>query len=624
MSDYLGRTWDFLKWHKKKFIALGSVTALGVGGYYYAKRMVLDGMRQVEELGRGLQEKMMETQYRESELARVRAECGSMILTFVPPLRNMVKKLTDPKPVTERLKAVRLKRKNEGMPSAQDEEEVMQLWDELKVISLARLIVSIYALGLLNCVLRIQLHILGRYAFEEAISQRRAEAAASSETADAAGVKQLEAGVEGAASASHVSEESTGLVSQRLRESFLFSGSDHFMNSGSGMETMLYHIQESIQRATKDWHMGTDATVNRWDILNMIDKIREEVEGRGTDGAEGGLRLSEVTRSWIVKCLVPEDEEGVLSPDPDLNDEQNAMLRDMLEETLDMIESPNFALSAEQTFDRLFDALHKLVQNRPFEVYRRGGAGGGAKSTTPKPVAKDAAPQDTTGGEGAQTSPSSSTEKSADTPATENNEDNEDRFSLTKIIVNLKVASGQVLEENALRAPGTPPADGFASGDEAPAPPRSEFQQALSQVPALDDLCNAVFQQGTDEDSSLDDLGLGALGLGDGGLGGLASLLGGLDGGAGGDGDMNEAELMKMLTQGLMGGPGGPGGIGGGFGSGSPSSGSSGMDGDFNEAQLMQMFQAMAAQGFDPNATPGGVANSGNNTNSGKTTTLQS
>lgn len=565
MSDYLQRTWDFLKWHKKKFIALGTVTAVGVGGYYYAKRMVLDSMRQVEELGRGLQEKMMETQYRESELARVRKECSSMILTFVPPLRGMVKKLTDPKPVTERLKAVRLRRKNEGgTPTAQDEEEVMQLWDELKVVSLARLIVSVYALGLLNCVLRIQLHILGRYAFEEAISQRRAEAKAEAEARklNQPAVENGPTGDQGeddGSASSGSSDESTGLVSQRLRESFLFSGSDHFMNSGNGMEVMLRHVQNAIQQATVEWNMGTDATVNRWDILNMIDKIRSQIEGCGEP--KDGLRLSAQTRQWIVKCLVPEDEEGILGPDRELSPEQNAILRDMLEETLDMIESPNFALAAEQTFDRLFDVLHKVIQNRPFEVYRR--------------VKKE------------QIGDSNKAEE----------DDEEDRFSLTKIIVNLKVASGHVLEEGSTRAPGSP-TDGFASGDEMPSAPRSDFQQSLSDIPALDDLCNAVFQQGTDADSSLDDLGLGALGLGEDDLGSLASLLGGL----GGMDDGNEAELMKLLTQSFM------GGNGGGLGSGGP-----GGPGGIDDAQMMQMLQSLTAQGFEAGQGAPGNNTSNNN-----------
>ena len=44
-----------MKTHKKKLIFTCTLSGIAVGGYYYAKRMVIDGMRKVEEIGRDFQ-----------------------------------------------------------------------------------------------------------------------------------------------------------------------------------------------------------------------------------------------------------------------------------------------------------------------------------------------------------------------------------------------------------------------------------------------------------------------------------------------------------------------------------------------------------------------------------------
>uniref|UniRef100_A0A7S2SEF3 Peroxisomal biogenesis factor 3 n=1 Tax=Mucochytrium quahogii TaxID=96639 RepID=A0A7S2SEF3_9STRA len=511
MSDYFKRTWEFLKWHKKKFIALGVVGAASVGGYYYAKRMVLDGMRQVEELGRGFQEKFMETQHRKSELLRIRSECSRMILTFIPPLRSMVKQLTDPKPVTEKLKNVRLRIKNSVASSPVEEEEVQQLWDELKVVSLTRLLASIYTLALLNNLLRVQLHILGRYSFEES-SEFRREVSQLSLDAQKRGIED--------AITEEISPEHTK-ITRKVRERFLFAGSDHLMNTGDGMKVLVKHIHDCISFGTKDWLMGTDATVTRQDILKMVVSIREAIEKGSVacqDSNTENIGLSTQSRNWLISCLIPSDEEAMLEPDRELNDEQNSLLRQMLEETLDMIESPNFAQSLEITFSKLFAVLYSQIEAKEFEVYH----------------------------------------KNKNTPSAESQEE----FMLTKVIVSLKVFSGQVL------------LDGKATqGDEE----ENQYQQALNDIPELNSFCDEIFEQGVDDSASpLDDLGLGDLGLGDEDIKSIVGLLGGL--GGGGDANADPMQLLKLLGDGFGADPQGAAGPGAG-----------------SEQQLMQMLQALEA-----------------------------
>ena len=70
-----------------------------------------------------------------------------------------------------------------------DEKPISELWDELKVISLTRLVSSVYGLVLLDLLLRLQMHVMARFAFAHNIKEGRkflqdqaGESAAASES----------------------------------------------------------------------------------------------------------------------------------------------------------------------------------------------------------------------------------------------------------------------------------------------------------------------------------------------------------------------------------------------------------------------------------------------------------
>jgi len=444
--------WSFVTRHKKKFITLTVVGGLGVSGYYYAKRLVMDGMRQVEELGRDLQEKMMESQNRESEKVRLNTEGNEMLPSFLPPLKKALRLLTDPKEVTEKLKKIR---QQLALGGTSDEDVVLH-WNELKVLSIGRLIAAVYGLGLLNGMLKIQLHVLGRFAFEEAANGRRSKLRSKEEL-----VKPV--------------------VDRAVREKFLFASGDHFM--GEGMKLLVDRVKLNIDSVSSDWVMGTDSTISRVDIVNKLDVFRGSLEGK--TGYQG-LPLSSSAHQLFVSCLVPKDETAMMKPDPEFSKEQNEVLVEMLQETLDMFESPVFTQVLSDSFSQLFDVLTRDVQCFEF---------------------------------------------SADS----------EEYLLTKVIVALKSMSERLFDE-----------------------PSNEYFKALSNVPSLDAMCVAIFEQGNVDESDFG--GLDSLGIGQEDLKSLAGLLGG-----GGEGDLmkllgslgGDEDLMKMM-------------------------GGDNMD----EAQLMQMIQA--------------------------------
>lgn len=128
---------DFISRHKGKLIALGTVTVVGIGAYYYAKRMLSEGLNQLQDQMEEMQRKMVDRQLKETEIQRLKNECSVAILSFIRPLHKQLSNLTDPREITEKLKEIRQSREK-GKLDPEKEKEMDQLWEDLKVISICK------------------------------------------------------------------------------------------------------------------------------------------------------------------------------------------------------------------------------------------------------------------------------------------------------------------------------------------------------------------------------------------------------------------------------------------------------------------------------------------------------
>jgi len=156
---------DFLSRHRNKLIGLSIFAGVSIGAYYYIKSVVSDGINQVHNQIVDLQRKVADRSLKENEINRLKDECSRSILSFIKPLHKQISKITDPREITERLKEFRDKRGKEA--DARLDEEMEKLWTQLKVVSISRLISSIYALAILDVMLRVQQYVIGRFVVEE-------------------------------------------------------------------------------------------------------------------------------------------------------------------------------------------------------------------------------------------------------------------------------------------------------------------------------------------------------------------------------------------------------------------------------------------------------------------------
>lgn len=404
MSSLVQSTWEFLKNHKKKLIALIITCALGYGGFLFMKRTLLAKLAEVGEIGKALERKRK----KEAELHRLKGECTSTISSFLKPLRKQLNRLTDVVPITNNLKELRArqKAKRPGQTSEEgqsDEEKIDQLWEDLKVMSMGRMVASVYALTLMDLLLRVQLHVAAKKALE-----------ARENNAD------------------------QNLVTSKVREQFMFKATDFFVSTG--LVTLLDRVSGGIRVTSESWMMGSDSKVSKEQIASMFTQIRNKIESPDVGG-----QLSSSAHAWFLSCLIQPDEALARAKnDVDLTPSQASELKAMLDETMDLLESPHFAAILEEALTSLFDTVMEDLFSKQL----------------------------------------------GDPPS--------EGYILAKVIVGVKLFAKNVLATN----------EGDSEeADEATTVDANRYVHRLEQLPALEELSRAILNIGSDDTAGLEGLG---------------------------------------------------------------------------------------------------------------------
>ncbi|CAM9641917.1 unnamed protein product [Ectocarpus fasciculatus] len=230
----------------------------------------------------------------------------------------------------------------------------VELWEQVKVTALTRLVVSLYAFNALALMLHMQLHILGRLSLEESqeLLLRRSNdddtpPGSSTETAASFpgenpgmiptppppsttrnGVPPLSAAVPQGAGPSDLSggAATAGLaLSMEARHALLSSTYEHVL--GDGLRALVRDVERAVSRCTCSWKAHTRQQVEFQDLVAVIRRVRREVEGPiggsayyggggdfyGGEGAAGeGLgRSSGVGHALLLRYIInPSDGIG--------------------------------------------------------------------------------------------------------------------------------------------------------------------------------------------------------------------------------------------------------------------------------------------------------------------------
>eukprot|EP00624_Nannochloropsis_granulata_P002123 evm.model.NODE_20518_length_48474_cov_83.695778.5 len=236
-------------------------------------------------------------------------------------LRKRVNEIVD---VTSPVKALKAGR---GELSKEQEQA---LWQQVKVSGFTRFFLAYYGFNLLNVMLRVQVHILGRYAFET--SRREIDAVQQQQQQRQ---QQHNCSMNDEQAYAAAGAPTFGVDDRCKLLSFVY---EFFL--GEGLRRLKESVEMVIYEELGGWSVHNKVHVGYEELHDAFSRIRRRLEGpRGITTAELPLL------QYIVDMSSNTEEEL---------GEAGSTLHEMVNETWDALESPSFKLAVEDCLDATF------------------------------------------------------------------------------------------------------------------------------------------------------------------------------------------------------------------------------------------------------------------------------
>ncbi|KAJ3022359.1 peroxin [Thoreauomyces humboldtii] len=212
----------------------------------------------------------------------------------------------------------------------------IELWQELKILSFTRTIASVYLVTLLIVFTHLQLNLLGRFFYLDSVM--------------AFSQVDREQVIKGSVGSTTGSGGRKGVSDRTERKYLTFSW--YVLNVG--WRQCVERVQTAVEKVVGSMSLKESITYDS--MIEIIGKVRQQVE----HDADGNFSES------ISSFLLPKEgsEEEVLRAGGADEDGFNmdADLTDLLNETRDFLDSPDFRRVVTSCFDEAFDLLFKQIR----------------------------------------------------------------------------------------------------------------------------------------------------------------------------------------------------------------------------------------------------------------------
>mmetsp|Transcript_44572 Transcript_44572/g.93539 ORF Transcript_44572/g.93539 Transcript_44572/m.93539 type:complete len:579 (-) Transcript_44572:165-1901(-) len=295
-------------------------------------------------------------QERRVRMGRCRLETSRAMMDFLPTLKKAVLKETDVSRETEELKRLRIEKKEifnkkeENEDANADANQMVTkelneredfirerercLWNEIKIKSMTRLVTTVYAHTIVFLVLTVQVNLLGGRLLREEQDEKELSMGQQQQQITSAG----------------------GADRYRTSHQIVLAKTYHHLFA-EGIPSLAKVVERAVGEILEKWNVLGDAASLR-DVSTWIDRVRDAIEQRGakTDGL-----------SPLLKFVIPpegeSEEDGRTDESMETTDE---LARYILDETYDLLESPNFANTEQQCLDTTFDQMRTKVLGKLF------------------------------------------------------------------------------------------------------------------------------------------------------------------------------------------------------------------------------------------------------------------
>uniref|UniRef100_UPI00398E6D64 peroxisomal biogenesis factor 3 n=1 Tax=Pristiophorus japonicus TaxID=55135 RepID=UPI00398E6D64 len=304
--------WSFLKRHKRKFIFTGAL----VGGVYLLGKYAQKKIRDLQEREAAEYIAQARRQYHFESNQRT---CNMTVLSMLPTLREAIMQQLNSESLTGLLK---------NRPANK-----LEIWEDLRIISFSRSIVAVYSTCMLVVLLRVQLNIIGGYIYLD----------------NATGGK----------------NGMTPLAPPEVQQQYL-SSIQHLL--GDGLNELITVVKKAVQHVIGS--VSLKQSVSLLELERYLGEIRQLVEHRSQAEPE-----AVAARSPLCRYLIPDEENTLASQACGLTEKDLTTLK-LLNETRDMLESPDFntVLNSclNRGFSRLLDNMAEFFKPTEQELTQNG------------------------------------------------------------------------------------------------------------------------------------------------------------------------------------------------------------------------------------------------------------
>ncbi|XP_028909404.1 peroxisomal biogenesis factor 3 [Ornithorhynchus anatinus] len=308
----LGPLWNFLKRHRRKCIFVGTF----LGGVYLLGKY---GQKKIKEIQEREAAEYIAQARRQYHFESNQRTCNMTVLSMLPALRDALMQQLNSESLTALLKS---------RPSNK-----LEIWDDLKIISFTRSIVAVYSTCMLVVLLRVQLNIIGGYIY-----------------------------LDNAA----VGKNGTMLLAPPDVQQQYLSSIHHLL--GDGLTELITVVKQAVQKI-----LGSVSLKHSMSLLDLEQKVKE-IRKITEEQKPPSWVDTTGPRSLLCHYMMPDEETPLATQACGLTAGDVTTIK-LLNETRDMLESPDFSTvlntCLNRGFSRLLDNMAEFFRPTEQDLQRK-------------------------------------------------------------------------------------------------------------------------------------------------------------------------------------------------------------------------------------------------------------
>ncbi|XP_005097122.1 peroxisomal biogenesis factor 3 [Aplysia californica] len=288
----IGGLWAFVKRHRRKFVFLGSF----VGGSWLLYKYI---WKKIQEIRDEEDKQYLILVRRQHHFDSNQRTCNMTVLAMVSNVREILTKTLDTESIKEMLKS--------------NPQNKLDLWEELKVMSVTRTLASVYGTCILSVMLRVQLNVVGGYLYLDSVHPTNGHKVESGHSAQ---IPQ------------RVQERYLSLVKQFIEQGFL-----DFIN----------YLRLAVMKEIGSLPLKELMSLDQ--LTSVFDHIRERVE----------CGVDKPTQSLYPYLLTSEQVPDIAKTT--VQNSEDELLEKLIAETRDILESNDFHTVLKGSIDRGYHCI---------------------------------------------------------------------------------------------------------------------------------------------------------------------------------------------------------------------------------------------------------------------------